>query len=103
MGEAVTVALRQPSFERVMLVLAATVVVLVGLRLASPVLNPIFCAVVQANPVEERQEVGERSLCTGTLEAKRLQTTELLTRVKQVGGWVNRFLFRKLFARLPCA
>ena len=45
-GEAVTAALRQPSFLRVMLVLAATVVVLVGIRLGAPILNPIFFAVV---------------------------------------------------------
>jgi len=45
-GEAVTTALRQPSFSRVMLVLAATVVVLVGIRLAAPILNPILFAVV---------------------------------------------------------
>jgi AI-2 transport protein TqsA len=45
-GEAVTSALRQPSFLRVMLVLAATVVVLVGIRLAAPILNPIFFALV---------------------------------------------------------
>jgi AI-2 transport protein TqsA len=45
-GEAVTTALRQPSFLRVMLFLAATVVVLVGIRLGAPVLNPILFAVV---------------------------------------------------------
>ena len=45
-SEAVTTALRQPSFLRVMLVLAATVVVLVGIRLGAPILNPIFFAVV---------------------------------------------------------
>ena len=45
-SEAVTTALRQPSFLRVMLVLAATVVVPVGLRLGAPILNPIFFAVV---------------------------------------------------------
>jgi predicted PurR-regulated permease PerM len=45
-GDALTTTLRQPSFLRVMLVLAATVVVLVGLRLAAPILNPIFFAVV---------------------------------------------------------
>src|SRR5215213_11048443 len=47
-GEAVTTALRQPSFLRVMLVLAATVVVLVGIRLGAPILNPILFAVVLA-------------------------------------------------------
>ena len=45
-SEAVTTALRQPSFLRVMLVLAATVVVLVGLRLSAPILNPILFAVI---------------------------------------------------------
>ena len=38
--------LRQPSFLRVILFLAATVVVLVGIRLGAPILNPIFFAVV---------------------------------------------------------
>jgi AI-2 transport protein TqsA len=45
-ADAITTALRQPSFLRVMQVLAATVVVLVGIRLAAPILNPIFFAVV---------------------------------------------------------
>ena len=45
-GEAVTTALRQPSFLRVMLFLAATVVVLVGMRLGAPILDPILFAVV---------------------------------------------------------
>src|SRR5215213_9030848 len=45
-GEAVSTALRQPSFLRVMLFLAATVVVLVGMRLGAPILNPILFAVV---------------------------------------------------------
>ena len=45
-GEAVSTALRQPSFLRVMLFLAATVVVLVGMRLGSPILSPILFAVV---------------------------------------------------------
>ena len=44
--EAIATALRQPSFLRVMLVLAATVIVLVGIRLGAPILNPIFFAVV---------------------------------------------------------
>ena len=39
-------ALRQTSFLRVMLVLAATVIVLVGIRLGAPILNPIFFALV---------------------------------------------------------
>ena len=38
--------LRETSFLRVMLVLAATVIVLVGIRLGAPVLNPIFFALV---------------------------------------------------------
>src|SRR5918994_7981039 len=38
--------LRQPSFLRVILLLAATVVVLVGIHLGAPILNPIFFAVV---------------------------------------------------------
>ncbi|HJQ28352.1 MAG TPA: AI-2E family transporter [Rubrobacter sp.] len=42
------IALRQPSFTRVLPVLAATVVVLVGLRLAAPILNPILFAIVLA-------------------------------------------------------
>src|SRR3954469_19537789 len=46
--ETVTKALRQPSFLRVMLGLAATVVVLVGMRVGAPILNPIFFAVVLA-------------------------------------------------------
>jgi AI-2 transport protein TqsA len=46
LSEAVTTALRQPSFLRVMLFLAATVVVLVGIRLGAPILNPILFAVV---------------------------------------------------------
>jgi AI-2 transport protein TqsA len=53
-AEAITTTLRQPSFLRVMLVLAATVVVLVGIRLGAPILNPIFFAVVLTllfNPV----------------------------------------------------
>jgi AI-2 transport protein TqsA len=45
-AETITTTLRQPSFLRVMLVLAATVVVLVGIRLGAPILNPIFFAVV---------------------------------------------------------
>ena len=45
-GEAASTAMRQPSFVRVMLFLAATVVVLVGIRLGAPILNPILFAVV---------------------------------------------------------
>jgi len=44
--EALTTTPRQPSFLRVMLFLAATVVVLVGMRLGAPILNPILFAVV---------------------------------------------------------
>src|SRR5215218_3301099 len=47
-GETITTALRQPSILRVMLGLAATVVVLVAMRLAAPVLDPILFAVVLA-------------------------------------------------------
>jgi AI-2 transport protein TqsA len=46
--ETLTTALRQPSFLRIMVGLAATIVVLVGMRLAAPVLNPILFAVVLA-------------------------------------------------------
>jgi AI-2 transport protein TqsA len=45
-AEAITTTLRQPSFLRVILVLGATVVVLVGMRLGAPILNPILFAVV---------------------------------------------------------
>src|ERR671910_2303933 len=38
--------LRRPSFLRVIVALAATVVVLVGMRLAAPILNPILFAAV---------------------------------------------------------
>jgi hypothetical protein len=47
-SESVTAALRQPSFLRVMLLLAATVVVLVGIRLGAEILNSIIFAVVLA-------------------------------------------------------
>jgi AI-2 transport protein TqsA len=47
-GETITTALRQPSMLRVMLALAATVVVFVGMRLAAPILNPILFALVLA-------------------------------------------------------
>jgi AI-2 transport protein TqsA len=47
-GETISTALRQPSFLRVVLLLAALVVVFVGMRLAAPILNPIFFAVVLA-------------------------------------------------------
>src|SRR5215211_4745740 len=45
-GKTISTALRQPSILRVMLGLAATVVVLVGMRLAAPILNPILFALV---------------------------------------------------------
>src|ERR687889_734162 len=45
-GETITTALRQPSILRVMVGLAATVVVLVAMRLAAPILNPILFALV---------------------------------------------------------
>jgi AI-2 transport protein TqsA len=47
-GETITTSLRQPSFLRVMLFLATTVVVLVGMRLSAPILNPILFAVIVA-------------------------------------------------------
>jgi AI-2 transport protein TqsA len=47
-GETITAALRQPSFLRVMLFLATTVVVFVGMRLSAPILNPILFAVILA-------------------------------------------------------
>jgi AI-2 transport protein TqsA len=47
-GETITSALRQPSFYRVVLLLAATVIVFVGMRLAAPILDPILFAVVLA-------------------------------------------------------
>jgi AI-2 transport protein TqsA len=47
-GETITSALCRPSFLRVMLFLAATVVVFVGMRLAAPILDPILFAVVLA-------------------------------------------------------
>ena len=53
-AETITTALRQPSFLQVMLFLATTVAVLVGMRMAAPILNPILIAVVLAllvNPI----------------------------------------------------
>src|SRR5215217_6642125 len=47
-GETITDALRQPSFLRVMLVLAALVVVFTGMRLTAPILDPILFSVVLA-------------------------------------------------------
>jgi len=44
--EAIAIAFRHPSFLPVMLILAATVVVLVAIRLSAPILNPLFFAVV---------------------------------------------------------
>src|SRR5215204_1667226 len=48
LGETLTTALRQPSFLRVMLFLATTVVVFAGMRLSAPILNPILFAVILA-------------------------------------------------------
>ena len=45
-AEAMSTTLRQPTLSRALLVLAATVVVLAGVRLAAPVLNPILFAMV---------------------------------------------------------
>ena len=47
-GETISTALRQPSFLRVVLLLAALVVVFVGMRLAAPILDPILFALVLA-------------------------------------------------------
>src|SRR5918999_758610 len=44
----VTPAQQTPSLGRVLLILAATVVVLAGMRLGAPILNPILFAVVFA-------------------------------------------------------
>lgn len=46
LAEAVSSSLHRPTFLRVLLTLAATVVVLAGMHLAAPVLNPILFAVV---------------------------------------------------------
>jgi hypothetical protein len=45
-AEAMTITLRQPSFLRVMLGLAATVVMLAKMRFDAPILDPILFAVV---------------------------------------------------------
>ena len=47
-GKTITTALRQPSLLRVMLGLAAMVIVFVGMRLAAPILNPILFALVMS-------------------------------------------------------
>src|SRR5215211_3117707 len=52
--DTLTSTVRKPSILRVMLGLAATIVVLVGMRMGAPVLNPIFFAVILAllfNPI----------------------------------------------------
>jgi AI-2 transport protein TqsA len=52
--ETLTSTVRKPSILRVMLGLAATIVVLVGMRVGAPILNPIFFAVILAllfNPI----------------------------------------------------
>lgn len=46
--ETITAALRQPSFLRVMLILATTVIVFVGMRLSASILDPILFAVILA-------------------------------------------------------
>ena len=46
MTNAVTPARQTPSLGRVLIILAATVVVLAGIRLGAPILNPILVAVV---------------------------------------------------------
>jgi AI-2 transport protein TqsA len=45
-AEAITTTLRQPSFLRVMLFLAATIIVVAGMRLGAPILTPILFALV---------------------------------------------------------
>jgi AI-2 transport protein TqsA len=47
-GETMAAAMRQPSFFRVVLLLSATIVVFIGMRLAAPILDPILFAVVLA-------------------------------------------------------
>jgi predicted PurR-regulated permease PerM len=46
MTSAITPAWQPPSFGRVLLVLAATVVMAAGMRVGAPILNPILFAVV---------------------------------------------------------
>jgi predicted PurR-regulated permease PerM len=46
MASAITPARQLPSFGRVLLVLAATVVMAAGMRVGAPILNPILFAVV---------------------------------------------------------
>src|SRR5918993_2829254 len=82
-GEAVTTVLRQPSFLRVMLVLAATVVVLVGIRPGAPILNPTFFAVVLSlifSPVYSR------SGCANPL-FRRVPTRESVPCAHRVHPW----------------
>lgn len=62
-AEAITTALRQPSFLRVMLLLAATVVVLVGMRVGASILNSILFAVILSllfSPIDSR--LGRRGI-----------------------------------------
>jgi AI-2 transport protein TqsA len=47
-GETIASALRRPSFLRVMLFLATSVIIFAGMRLSAPILNPILMAVVLA-------------------------------------------------------
>jgi predicted PurR-regulated permease PerM len=46
LAETITTALRQPTFLRVILALATSVVVLVGLRLAAPILFAVILALL---------------------------------------------------------
>ena len=96
-SEAVTTALRRPSFLRVMLVLAATVVVLVGIRLGAPILNPILFAVVLAllfSPVYSwllRRGLPAPLALLGMLV---LLTVLFLGLIFIVGGSISRFTER---------
>src|SRR5215213_7041014 len=96
-AEAITTTLRQPSFLRVMLVLAATVVVLVGIRLGAPILNPILFAVVLAllfSPVYSwllRRGLPAPLALLGMLV---LLTVLFLGLIFIVGGSISRFTER---------
>ena len=66
-SEAIATSRRQPSLLWVMLVLAATVVVLVGIRLGAPILNPILFAVVLSLGVLWWTGDGTRSVLIGAI------------------------------------
>src|SRR5215212_2165047 len=96
-AEALMITLRQPSFLRVVLILAATVVVLVGLRLGAPILNPILFAVVLAllfSPVYSwllRRGLPAPLALLGMLV---LLTVLFLGLIFIVGGSISRFTER---------